>query len=155
MTYEKFIETYIGSGFIKKQRCDYRALEKLILRARKDIKTAKFNLSEDEEVAYTIAYTAMLRAGRALMLLFGFRPADRQQHKTVVEFAGYFLGKEFEALVGHFDKMRKKRNIFTCEANISISKTEAENALSTAIKFVNLIEDTIKKQDPQIRFDFQ
>ncbi len=49
-------------------------------------------------VAYTFAYLAILRSGRALMILKGLRPADGRQHKTVVEVAGHFLGKEFEDL---------------------------------------------------------
>lgn len=41
--------------------------------------------------------------------------------------------------------MRKKRNIFTYEVSIPISEVEAGNALSTAVKFVHLVEDITKK----------
>ena len=88
------------------------------------------------------------------MLLKGFRPADGYQHKTVVEFMSHFLGKEFEIIVARFDEMRKKRNIFTYGVDISISKTEANNALNTAGKFVDLIKETIKKDSPQVQFKF-
>jgi uncharacterized protein (UPF0332 family) len=121
----------------------------MILRASKDIKTSKANLDIDEGIAYTVAYLAMLRAGRALILLKGFRPADGAQHKTVVEFVAYFLGDKFKTIVDHFDQMRQKRNIFTYEVNIAISRTEAENALDTAVQFVNLIKAIIKKENPQ------
>ena len=57
----------------------------------------------------------------------------------------HFLGKEFEIIVARFDEMRKKRNIFTYDVDISISKTEANNALNTAEKFVDLIKEIIKK----------
>jgi hypothetical protein len=50
--------------------------------------------------------------------------------------------------------MRRKRNIFTYEIDISISKTEADNAFDTAVKFVNLIKEIIKKENPQIEFGF-
>ena len=66
----------------------------------------------------------------------------------------HFLGKESKTIVEHFDKMRKKRNVFTYEVTISISATEAINALNTAIKFVDLIKDAIKKSSPQIEFKF-
>ena len=105
MTYEKFIKEYLAKGLIKKQRCDFKSVEKLILRSRKDIKTAKANLDIDEGIAYTVAYLAMLRAGRALMLLRGFRPADGYQHKTVVEFISHCLGKEFAMMANRFDQM--------------------------------------------------
>jgi len=154
VTYKKFIDEYLNKGLLKRQKSNFGMIEKLVLRAHKDLKTAKAILNIDEGIAYTIAYVAMLHAGRALMLLKGLRPADGSQHKTVVEFMGYLLGKEFKAIVERFDKMRKKRNIFTYEVRISISKIEAENALSTAMKFVNLIEDIIKKENPQTEFKF-
>ena len=155
MIYEKFIEEYLGKGLIKKQKSDFKTTEKLILRSRKDIKTAKANLDIDESIAYTVAYLAMLRSGRALMLLKGFRPADGYQHKTVVEFVSHFLGKEFKTLVERFDKMRRKRNIFTYDVDISISKTEADNALTTARKFVELMEKIIEKENPQGKLRFR
>jgi uncharacterized protein (UPF0332 family) len=154
MTYKKFVAEYLGKGLLKRQKSNFQAIETLILRAHKDLKTAKANLNIDEGIAYTIAYLAMLHAGRAFMLLKGVRPADGYQHKTVVEFMAYFLKKEFKNIVERFEKMRKKRNIFTYEVSISISKIEAENALNTAVKFVHLIEDIIKKENPQTEFKF-
>ncbi|MCK4252617.1 HEPN domain-containing protein [candidate division WOR-3 bacterium] len=154
MNYKRFIEEYLGKGLIKKQKSDFRSAKKLILRAKKDIKTARANLEIDEGIAYTIAYLAMLRAGRALMLLNGFRSADGYQHRTVVEFMSQFLGTEFKPIVERFDKMRRKRNIFTYDVDISISKTEADNALETAVKFVDLLQKIIEKKNPQRKFGF-
>ena len=154
MTYEKFIDEYLAKGMLKKQKSSHGAVEKLIIRSHKDLKTAKANLSIDEGIAYTVAHLAMLRAGRAFMLLKGFRPADGYQHKTVVEFMSKALGEEYKSMVEHFDRIRKKRNIFTYEIDISISRTEADNALETAVKFISLIEDFIKKENPQVHFKF-
>lgn len=152
MTYEKFLEESLSKGLLRKQKSDLRAVEKLILRAYKDLKTAKANLDIDEGIAYTVAYLAMLHAARAFILLKGFRPADGYQHKTVVEFVSYFLGNEFKVITEQFDRMRRKRNIFTYEIDISISKSEAINALSTAARFVDLIKGIIRKENPQIEF---
>ncbi len=66
----------------------------------------------------------------------------------------HFLGKEFKEIVELFDRMRRKRNIFTYEIDISISRTEADNAFDTAVKFVNMIKDIIKKENPQAEFGF-
>jgi len=152
--YERFMEEYLNKGLLKRQKSNYRTAEKLILRALKDLKTSKANLDIDEGTAYAIAYLAMLRAGRVFMLLKELRPADGYQHKTVVEFMACFLGKKFESLVEHFDRMRKKRNIFTYDVTISISKTEANNALNTAAEFVSVIRDIIRRENPQIQFKF-
>lgn len=154
MSLEKFIEEYLGKGLLQKQKSDSRAVEKLVIRSNKDLKTAKANLSIDEGIAYTVAYLAMLRAGRAYMLLKGFRPADGYQHKTVVEFMGQCLGSEYRQIVDRFDRMRRKRNIFTYEVDISISKTEADGALNAAVGFVELIKERLRKEDPQAHFKF-
>jgi uncharacterized protein (UPF0332 family) len=152
MTYEKFLEESLSKGLLRTQKSDLRAVEKLILRAHKDLKTAKANLDIDEGIAYTVAYLAMLHAARAFILLKGFRPADGYQHKTVVEFVSYFFGNEFKVITEQFDRMRRKRNIFTYEIDISISKSEAINALSTAARFMDLIKGIIRKENPQMEF---
>ena len=127
----------------------------MILRGHKDLKTAKANLNIDEGIAYTVAYLGMLHAARAFILLKGFRPADGYQHKTVMEFMSHFLGREFKVIVEQFDRMRRKRNIFTYEIDISISKSEASNALDKAKRFVDLIKGIIQKQNPQMDFKFE
>jgi uncharacterized protein (UPF0332 family) len=154
MAYEEFLERSLSDGLLKRQKSDLRAVEKLILRAGKDLKAAKANLDIDEGIAYTVAYLAMLHAARAFLLLKGFRPADGYQHKTVVEFMSHFLGKEFKTIVEQFDRMRRKRNIFTYEIDISISKSEASNALDRATMFVNLVKGIIQKENPQMEFIF-
>jgi uncharacterized protein (UPF0332 family) len=50
--------------------------------------------------------------------------------------------------------MRRKRNIFTYEIDISISKSEASNALDKAKYFVNLIKEIIQKENPQMEFKY-
>ena len=154
MSYEKFVEEYLTKRLLKKQKSSLTAVEKLILRSEKDLKTAKANLKIDEGIAYTVAYLGMLRAGRAFMLLKGFRPVDGYQHKTVVEFMGQCLGEEYKNMVERFDRMRRKRNIFTYEIDISISYTEAENAFDTATKFTNLIKEIIRRDSPQRHLKF-
>lgn len=60
MSYEKLLEEYLAKGLLKKQKPSASAVEKLIARSEKDLKTAKANLSIDEGIAYTVAYLAML-----------------------------------------------------------------------------------------------
>lgn len=154
MAYDQFIKEYIAKGFLKAQKPNISTVEKLILRSGKDLISAKANIVIDEGIAYTVAYLAMLRAGRAYMLLKGFRPDDRQQHKTVIEFVFQCLDKEYANLFERFERMRRKRNIFTYEVDVDISLTEAENAFETAVKFIKLIKDTIKRENPQRHFKF-
>lgn len=154
MNYDEFITEYLAKGLVKRQKTVLKEVAKILKRARIDLKTAKVNLSIDEGTAYSVAYLAMLRAGRALMLLKGFRPDDGYQHKTVVEYAAYYLGDKFRAIVTHFDRMRRKRNVFMYDIEISISGSEATSALETAVEFVGLIEEKIKEEQPQIQLEF-
>ncbi len=43
MNYEEFLEESLSKGLLRRQKPDVRAVEKLILRAHKDLKTAKAN----------------------------------------------------------------------------------------------------------------
>jgi len=76
MIYEKKINQWLESGLIKRQRKSFSQIRNLLSRASKDIKTAEQNLAIDEEAVYTFAYLSMLRTGRAIMLLHGYRPDD-------------------------------------------------------------------------------
>lgn len=154
MTFDDFIKEYTKRGLIKKQDKNLKAIENLISRAYKEIKVAEANIKIDEGIAFTIAYTAMLHAGRALMLFKGYRPHGGYQHKTVVDFASIVLGEHYKTLVQRFDKMRRKRNTFTYEANISISEEDVRNGLESAGNFIKAVRDLIEKEDLQHKFKF-
>ena len=140
-------------GFLKEHPKDIGQAKKLLLRSFRDIKTAKANLKIDEEAAYTFAYLAMLRSGRALMFLRGCRPVDGRQHKTVVEVAGSFLGKAYEDLVYKFEQMRRKRNQFTYEPDLPLGLKETQGALETAREFVQQILEQVRKESPQLELE--
>ena len=108
-------------------------------RARRDLATSKANLNIDEEWAYTIAYHAMLRAGRAWMFASGYRVKGKDQHKTVVDFCAETLGEQFELLTIRFNRMLVKRHDFICEPERPIPKTEAKQSIESAEQFVNKI----------------
>jgi hypothetical protein len=50
MTYRKFVDEYLVKGLLKEQKPNFKAVEKMILRADKDLKAAKANLSIDEGI---------------------------------------------------------------------------------------------------------
>jgi len=120
-------------------------------RAQLDLRTAKANLKIDEEWAYTIAYHAMLRAGRAFMFASGYRPRGKDQHKTVVEFCSESLGKDFHYLTTRFNRMRLKRHDFIYDPERPIPKTEAVKSLESAEQFVQEINQRIENLNPQKR----
>jgi hypothetical protein len=50
--------------------------------------------------------------------------------------------------------MRRKRHRFIYEPDIPCSATEAENAIKTAKRFVEMISQLIKKREPQMELEF-
>jgi uncharacterized protein (UPF0332 family) len=121
------IEEFERQGLIKKLPVDKKKVEDAALHAHRDLKTARAVLSTDYDWAYTIAYNAVLQAGRALMFSKGYRPEGNSQHISVVKFAGLFLNKN-DAVI--FDRMRRKRNSSVYESSGTVTETEAEYAIS-------------------------
>ena len=107
-----------------------------------------------KKYTYNYAYLAMLRCGRSIVFTKGYRSVDGQQHKTIIELSGEILGEEFKGIVKKFDRMRRKRNQFTYDPFIPVSKIEAENALKTAEAFVKIVLKIVQKENPQLRFSF-
>lgn len=107
--------------------------------AERDLKAAKDNLnSQNYDWALSIAYNAVLQAGRALMFNLGYRPKGRDQHKTVFE----FLSKTDldQNLVFYFDKIRKTRNTVVYDEAKVVSKETAEETIRKANEFVQKIK---------------
>lgn len=144
----------LKQNLIKRQDPNFRQIEKQVLRARKDLKTFHLVEKEDPEWASAIAYQAMLRMGRALLFSYGYLPIERQQHKTVVEITGKILGPKFSLTIKHFNKLRKKRNIFFYDSEDARNFTEAKKAIEVAEELFIEIKDKIKALNPQQEFRF-
>ena len=96
MPVDKRINTMMNKGLLKKENIGFDQVIKHVERARTDLKVAQANLKIDEEASFNYAYLAVLRAARALMFAEGYRPIDGSQHKTVVDFIGVLLGKNYK-----------------------------------------------------------
>jgi len=138
-----------NKGLIRRIKINFKQIYNFLSRSKQDLQTAKFNLSIDEAWSYAIAYHAMLRAGRSLMMSFGFRPLGKNQHATVVRFASIVFGNEYKDLIHKFDRMRRKRHDFIYEPNRPIPRQEADQAIADAEELVKQILHVIKKKDPQ------
>src|SRR3990167_1656219 len=132
-------EAFLKKGLLKQQRINFKQIEKQIIRAKKDLRTAQTVLNEDSEWGATIAYHAMLRAGRAFLFSKGYLPADGGQHRTVVELTHELLGTNYALLVQKFEKLRRRRNTFFYESDPFGTSTDAENALKTATQLIRVL----------------
>jgi uncharacterized protein (UPF0332 family) len=141
-------------GKLKKQKRGIVQIEALLKEAILDLKEAKKIVHLAERATYMLAYTAMLKAGRALLLLKGYVPDDGAQHKTVVEVTSAILGNDYKHLMGQFESMRRKRNALTYEAGVLLSKSEVEKAFKDALTLVEKILKEIESASPQLRLKF-
>jgi len=142
MPYDRLLR----SNRIQMHQASDTEIKQLLQLASRDLSTAKRNLEEAPDWAYSIAYNSILHAGRALMYLEGYRPRGSEQHATVVEFVEERLGTAYINQVRLFDQMRRKRHRVIYEAAGLISKKEAEQAIDFAEVFVDKIAAIISSK---------
>ena len=141
-------------GKIRKQKVGFTQIEALLKQAVLDLQEAQKIAQIAERATYLLAYMAMLKAGRALLLLKGYVPDDGAQHKTVVELTSAYLGKDYQNLTEQFERMRRKRHEMTYEAGTLLSKIESQKAFADAIALIHKILDEVKAQNPQLEIKF-
>ena len=140
-------------GKLAAQKAGIVQIEALLKESIIDLEESKKTLHIADRATYVMAYTAMLKAGRALLLLKGYRPTDGAQHKTVVEMTGAILGDKYTNIVSHFETMRRKRNELTYEAGTLLSGSESKQALDDATSLVKNILKEAKSRNPQLEMN--
>ena len=151
---EQLIKRLEKEGKLLKQKSGFVQVEALLKEAIADLSEAKKIQDIAERATYLLAYMGMLKAGRALLLFKGYRPADGAQHKTVVEVTSAMLGERYADLTTHFELMRRKRNEMTYEASGLLSMSEAKEAFVDATALVTQILAEIKAFNPQLDLKF-
>ena len=152
---EGVIKDLEKSGKLRKQPAGVTQVEDLLREAARDLAEAKRIKDIAERATYLLAYNAMLKAGRALLLFHGLRPAEGGQHKTVVDATTALIGASYRHLTDHFETMRRKRHEVTYEAGALISLSEAAAAFDDAILLVKEVLKEVKKRNPQIELKFE
>jgi len=147
---EALIKKLIKEGKLAEQKAGIVQVEAFLKESIIDLEEARKILRIADRATYIMAYLAMLKAGRALLLLRGYRPTDGAQHKTVVEMTGAILGEKYTDLVSHFETMRRKRNELTYDAGTLLSGSESKQALGDATLLVRNILKEAKLRDPQL-----
>jgi uncharacterized protein (UPF0332 family) len=143
-------ERFLRDNLIKKVKPDYDQINMQLNRAIKDLKTAKANLDIDLTWSLTIAYHSMVRVGRALMYSKGYLPTVHQSHKTIVEFTGVVLGKEYTDIISKFNRLRRRRHNFIYESENHVTLHEAKSAIEISKKLIDKIVDIIESDNSQV-----
>jgi len=147
---DKLIRKLLNEKKLKPLKVGFVQIEDLLKQSILDLEEASKVQKISERAAYLLAYMAMLKAGRALLLLKGYTPSDGAQHLTVVELTSAILGAKYKEITAHFGKMRVKRNAMTYEAGALVSSVESTNALNGAVGLVQGILKEVKIKNPQL-----
>lgn len=139
------IEDLERQGLIRRFPIEPKRISDSLDLAGRDLKVARATLETDSDWAFTIAYNAILQAGRALMFSQGYRPDGPNQHVPVVRFSEGFLSGEDGAF---FDRMRRKRNNSVYDAAGCVSENEAEYSVQRAEELVGKIAELIARSCP-------
>lgn len=148
MTYEALQE--MG---LEERTAETQEVMGLMMRAERDLATARLLQDKDEEWSFAAAYQAMARSGRALLLSEGYRPKgsrSRDTHKTVVTASGIILGEKYKSLINKFDRMRRKYQNFMVEAGSMVSRYEAGQAIRDAEEFCSLVTARLREKYSQM-----
>jgi uncharacterized protein (UPF0332 family) len=139
------LDDLLRSGRIKRETISPAELREALKLADRDLRVARKLMNEELDWGFTVAYNAVLQAGRAFMFAKGFRPASAEGHKNTFAFLAAALGPEHADLVAYFDRMRNKRNQAVYGMAGRIAETEARNLLTKATEFVRLVKRLLKE----------
>ena len=136
------IEDLEAEGLIRPLAVDPSRVRDVLAIAHRDLGVSCNLLASNSDWAFTIAYNAVLQAGRALMFAKGYRPEGSNQHVSVIRFCGEFLSPDQSQW---FERMRRKRHKSVYDSAGSISEREAEQAVKKAEEIVQAIEEIIHR----------
>ena len=131
---------------IQKVEPDRKTAEKLLKVSQDSITAAEDNVKMNHnDVALSLAYNAMLNAGRALMAAKGYRAYSETHHKNVVGFCSAVLPSEFSPLVALFNRYRIRRHdiVYGEIEGGSVGESEAKGAIDKSKELLNLIRKKI------------
>ena len=137
-------DNLINENKIKPQGADKGEIDQLFALAERDLKTAKFIMSQDWDWAFAIAYNSVLQACRAFMLNEGYRSRFEESHKVTFEFMRIALGKEQRDLIDYFDRGRIKRHKIIYQMIGDATETEVRQILDNAKTFIGTLKNLSK-----------
>ncbi|HEX8817875.1 MAG TPA: HEPN domain-containing protein [Terriglobales bacterium] len=134
---------------LKPHTVDWPQIDRFLAGAKKKLASAHRILAFDEEACLQQAYEAMLKASLGFMFSYGFRPGSQPgHHVAIIEFVSSRLGKKHSGLTLVFDRLRRKRNLALYDDTGFVSHHDAEQALDTAEKFLDVIATDIERRKP-------
>jgi uncharacterized protein (UPF0332 family) len=134
---------------LKPHNVDWAQIDRFVGSADRKLASAHKILAFDEEACLQQAYEAMLRAALGFMFSHGFRARSQPGHHiAIIEFVRARIDAKHAGLLTVFDRLRRKRNTSLYDDTGFVSHHEAEEALESARKFIDVIRADITTRRP-------
>jgi len=129
---------------LKPHKVDWEQIERFRASAERKLASAHKILAFDEEACLQQAYEAMLRASLGFMFSHGFRARSQLGHHiAIIDFVRARIDARHAGLLTVFDRLRRKRNLALYDDTGFVSHHEAEEALESARRFIEVIRADI------------
>src|SRR5215469_16908698 len=134
---------------LKPQTVDWAQIDRFLASADKKLASAHKILVFDEEACLQQAYEAMLKASLGFMFSYGFRARSQPGHHiAIIDFVRGRIDKNHSALLTVFDRLRRKRNLALYDDTGFVSHHDAEQALESAQRYLEVIRADIAGRKP-------
>ena len=145
---ETKIEQLMSEGKLQKEDSALERAEGLVREAVVDLDEAqKTQEMGAYRATFFLAYMAMLRSGRAFLILNGYRPANCSRHKTIVEVTTILMGQDHRDISDHFYMALEKQLDLIHNGGAMLNEIEAHDAFHYALLLTREIVKKIKEQD--------
>jgi|SRR5580658_4015491 uncharacterized protein (UPF0332 family) len=134
---------------LKAHVTDWAQIDRFLASAAKKLASARKILAFDEEACLQQAYEAMLKASLGFMFSYGVRARSQPgHHVAIIDFVRARIDKKHVSLLTVFDRLRRKRNLALYDDSGFISHHEAEQAVETALLYLEAVRIEIAKRKP-------
>jgi uncharacterized protein (UPF0332 family) len=141
----------LANNQVQQHRTSKRELDSIRALIARDLADAGVaGLSADRTLA--TAYNAALQAAKMAIACAGYRVTTAPgHHKTSFEAVKFALGRSADPYADYFDRCRRKRNLIDYDAAYVATETEAEEIVTKAKEFVDMIERWVAKTHPSFK----
>jgi uncharacterized protein (UPF0332 family) len=141
----------LANNEVKRHKTSKKELDSIRAAIIRDLADASLKgLSADRRFA--TAYNAALQAVKMAIACAGYRvTTGAGHHRISFESVKLAIGKAADSYSDYFDRCRRKRNVIDYDdANIA-TETEAQEIVTKAKEFVDMVEQWIAKSHPAFR----
>jgi hypothetical protein len=140
------VQALVSEGRLAVQPPDARILADILEEATRDIAAADANMADFGSWADTMIYEAGLRAVRVIVQSAGYRVVVRDRaHVTAIDAADALTGGTYHAVYTRLHRMRRRRNEFMYEGNVSVTESDMQQARQDASVLIGLARVAVSR----------